>query len=52
MFFLAKLLRIMQGIGEKYKNIGLEKFRLSIPTTFHKKMLYLDPIYSRKYIEP
>jgi hypothetical protein len=23
----AKLLRIGQGIGEKYKNMGLEKFR-------------------------
>jgi hypothetical protein len=29
MVSLAKLIRIMQGIGEKYKNIGLEKFRLS-----------------------
>ncbi len=27
---MAKLLRIRQGIEEKYKNIGLEKFRLSI----------------------
>jgi hypothetical protein len=27
---LAKLLRIRQEIGKKYKNIGLEKFRLSI----------------------
>jgi hypothetical protein len=25
MVSLAKLLRIMQGIGKKYKNIGLEK---------------------------
>jgi hypothetical protein len=25
MVSLAKLLRIRQGIGEKYKNIGLEK---------------------------
>jgi hypothetical protein len=31
MVSLAKLLRIMQGIRKKYKNIGLEKFRLSIP---------------------
>ncbi len=30
MVSLEKLLRIMQGIGKKYKNIGLEKFRLSI----------------------
>ncbi len=30
MVSLAKLLRIRQGIEEKYKNIGLEKFRLSI----------------------
>jgi hypothetical protein len=30
MVSLAKLLRIMQGIGKKYKNIGLEKFQLSI----------------------
>jgi hypothetical protein len=30
MVSLAKLLRIRQGIGEKYRNIGLEKFRLSI----------------------
>jgi hypothetical protein len=30
MVSLAKLPRIRQGIGEKYKNIGLEKFRLSM----------------------
>jgi hypothetical protein len=30
MVSLAKLLRIRQGIGEKYKNIELEKFWLSI----------------------
>jgi hypothetical protein len=30
MVSLAKLLRIRQSIGEKYKNIGLEKFHLSI----------------------
>jgi hypothetical protein len=30
MVSLAKLQKIRQGIGEKYKNIGLEKFRLSI----------------------
>jgi hypothetical protein len=30
MVSLAKLLRIRQGIGEKYKNLGLEKFLLSI----------------------
>jgi hypothetical protein len=30
MVSLAMLLRIMQEIGKKYKNIGLEKFRLSI----------------------
>jgi hypothetical protein len=30
MVSLAKLLRIRQGIGKKYKNMGLEKFRLSI----------------------
>jgi hypothetical protein len=30
MVSLAKLLRIRQGIGKKYKKIGLEKFRLSI----------------------
>jgi hypothetical protein len=30
MVSLAKLLRIGQGIEKKYKNIGLEKFRLSI----------------------
>jgi hypothetical protein len=30
MVSLAKLLRFRQGIEEKYKNIGLEKFRLSI----------------------
>jgi hypothetical protein len=29
MVSLAKLLRIMQGIGRKYKNMGLEKFLLS-----------------------
>jgi hypothetical protein len=27
MVSLAKLLRITQGIGKKYKNIGLEKFQ-------------------------
>jgi hypothetical protein len=31
---LAKLLRIRQGIGEKYKNIGLEKILLSIGANF------------------
>jgi hypothetical protein len=31
MVSLEKLLRIRQGFGKKYKNIGLEKFRLSIP---------------------
>jgi hypothetical protein len=31
MVSFAKLLRIRQGIGKKYKNIGLEKFLLSIP---------------------
>jgi hypothetical protein len=30
MISLAKLQRIRQGVGKKYKNIGLEKFRLSI----------------------
>jgi hypothetical protein len=30
MVSLAKLLRFRQGIGEKYKNMGFEKFRLSI----------------------
>jgi hypothetical protein len=30
MISLAKLLRIRQEIGEEYKNMGLEKFRLSI----------------------
>jgi hypothetical protein len=30
MVSLTKLLRIRQGIGTKYKNTGLEKFRLSI----------------------
>ncbi len=30
MVSFAKLLRIRQGIGKKYKNIGLEKFLLSI----------------------
>jgi hypothetical protein len=35
MVFLAKLLRIRQRIYNKYKNIGLEKFRWSIaPTLF------------------
>jgi hypothetical protein len=29
MVSLAKLIRIRQGIGEKYKNMGLEKFLLS-----------------------
>jgi hypothetical protein len=32
MVSLSKLLRIRQGIGKKYKNIGLEMFRLSIPS--------------------
>jgi hypothetical protein len=27
---LAKLLRIRQGIEKKYKNMGLEKFRLPV----------------------
>jgi hypothetical protein len=27
MFSFAKLLKIRQGIGEKYKNIGLKKFQ-------------------------
>jgi hypothetical protein len=31
MVSFAKLLRIRQGIGKKYKNIRLEKFLLSIP---------------------
>jgi hypothetical protein len=30
MVSLAKLLRIRQGIDKKYKNMGLEKFLLSI----------------------
>jgi hypothetical protein len=30
MVSLAKLLRIRREIGKKYKNIGLEKFRLPI----------------------
>jgi hypothetical protein len=30
MVSLAKLFRIRQGIGKKYKNMGLEKFLLSI----------------------
>jgi hypothetical protein len=30
MVSLAKLIRIRQGIGDKYKNMGLEKFLLSI----------------------
>jgi hypothetical protein len=34
MVSLAKLLRIRQGIEKKYKNIGLEKFRLSIVKVF------------------
>ncbi len=29
MVSLTKLLRIRQGIGKKYKNMGLEKFLLS-----------------------
>ncbi len=36
MVSLAKLLRIMQGIGKKYKNIELKKFQLSIPKDFPK----------------
>ncbi len=34
MVSLAKLLRIRQGIEKKYKNMGLEKFLLSIAETF------------------
>jgi hypothetical protein len=30
MVSLAKLLRIRQGVEKKYKNMGLEKFLLSI----------------------
>jgi hypothetical protein len=30
MVSLAKLLRIKQEIGKKFKNMGFEKFRLSI----------------------
>jgi hypothetical protein len=30
MVSFAKLLRIRQGIGKKYKNMGLENFLLSI----------------------
>jgi hypothetical protein len=33
MVSLAKLLRIRQGIGKKYNNILLEKFRFSISAT-------------------
>ncbi len=36
MVSLAKLLRIRQGIQKKYKNIGLEKFRLSIRQSSEK----------------
>jgi hypothetical protein len=39
MVSLAKLLwqRIRQGIGKKYKNIGLKKFQLSISRISHRK---------------
>jgi hypothetical protein len=39
MVSLAKLLRFRQGIGKKYKNIGLEKFWLSIAGTLTKIQL-------------
>ncbi len=42
MVSLAKLLRIRQGIEKKYKNMGLEKFLLSIG---HKK----SPLYQREF---
>jgi hypothetical protein len=46
MVSLAKLQRIMQGIGKKYINIGLEKFQLSIVRTkfsniFHAQNKYV-----------
>jgi hypothetical protein len=37
MVSLAKLLKIRQEIGKKYKNIELEKFRLSISRISHQK---------------
>jgi hypothetical protein len=46
MVSLEKLLRIRQGIGKKYINIGLEKFQLSIVRTkfsniFHVQIKYV-----------
>jgi hypothetical protein len=34
MVYLAKLFRITQGIGRKYKNIGLEKFQSLVVSQF------------------
>jgi hypothetical protein len=42
MVSLAKLLRIRQGIVKKYKNIGLEKFRLSIMFKFKISKTFLN----------
>jgi hypothetical protein len=46
---LAKLLRIMQEIGKKYKNIRLEKFRLSIQFDIHYTLyiLYMYIFHAR-----
>jgi hypothetical protein len=52
MFSFAKLLRIRQGIGKKYKNMGLENFLLSISNFFRVKVMMwpgdcsiVDPIF-------
>jgi hypothetical protein len=43
MLSLAKLLRIRKGIEKKYKNMGLEKFLLSI------KLFFADEISAKNY---
>jgi hypothetical protein len=43
MVSLAKLLRVRQEIGEKYKSIGLEMFRLSIEQKFVLNQIKICP---------
>jgi hypothetical protein len=47
MVSLAKLLRIMQGIGKKYNNIGLEKNSV-VHSAFYKKSTTVECVLISK----
>jgi hypothetical protein len=48
-FFFANLLRIRQGIGKRYKNMGLEKFRLSIDQRTSEVPLYFHRYFKDSF---